>query len=124
MNELKEAVYKGFSTEGRVVYIIKDKEIFFSGLSSPSTSTSTIYAGERIIEAICKAEGGLAWQDFEFFDIQSHRGYRKKYGDFEIDMLVFEARSVDEPTVAKWRPIEPEALPPEVWQLFLPYINN
>lgn len=83
---LKEVEYQGFvlSHNGRIAYAVIEKEVFFSGLIRGVTTT--INAAEAVVKAICEAEK-IRWQDYTFIDIQTHCGYHKAPGEFEVDVL-------------------------------------
>lgn len=129
MAELKETAYPGFhppKSKGRVAYIIIDTVVFFSGLTPTGESTTTINDAEGVIEAICEAEG-LKWESCQFYDIQTHRGYRKSPGEFDVDRLNVAPQRIggtNRPWVDSWQPVEFEELPERVRELFEPLINS
>lgn len=92
---LKEARYKcwgwpfsGFPEFNKVVYVIVGSCCYFSGIERKKR-TSTINAAESIIEAIAKQER-IPMKEFRFFDLQTHRGYDKRPGEYEFDELILE----------------------------------
>lgn len=124
--ELKEVSYRGFGRkgDGRVVYTVLDNQVFFSGITLPRESTSTINAVESIISAICEAEA-LDWKTTTFYDIRTHRGYYKPVGFCEVNLITLASELGDQekPFVLNWEVIEADDFPQEVWELFGPLID-
>jgi len=91
---LKEARYKcwGFGYGSQfpeynvVVYAIIDGCCYFSGIER-ERRTSTINAAESIIKAISEQEG-VAIERLRWFDLQTHLGYRKGHGEYELDEVL------------------------------------
>ncbi|MFH1427352.1 MAG: WG repeat-containing protein [Patescibacteria group bacterium] len=90
---LKEAKYRcwGYPIEGfpefhRIAYVIVGNRCYFSGLER---GTSTINAAEDVIVSIAKQEG-VNFFDLRYFDIQTHKGYRKFPGEYKVNELKYE----------------------------------
>lgn len=125
---LQEVNYAGFTpvSGGKVAYTVVSDKVYFSGLTSPLQSTSTINATESVIQAICQA-AGLDWTTCEFYDIQTHRGYPQRIpGEWVIDKLHVVCHSSDphRPHVVSWTPLELELLPQAVFELFEPLVTT
>ena len=129
MDGLKEVEYPGFRPlrrKGRVAYIIVDAKVFFSGLTHFTEATSTINDAEGVVKAICQAEG-LDWQKCQFYDIQTHQGYKKSPGEYCVDRLKVvsrQERGSEVLRVKAWHPIKPEEISPDVLELFKPLIDS
>ena len=101
---LKEAQYPcwaggpEFPRFNKVVYTVIGNCCYFSGIELEKR-TSTINAAESIVLVIAHQEGVPA-TSLRYFDLQTHRGYEKPSGEYEIDEL----------NVQKYEP--PEDLPP------------
>ena len=123
---LKEVDFDGFyppMTKSKVAYVVDGYNIYFSGLER--RKTSTINAAEEVILVLCRAEG-LKWQNCQFYDIQTHLGYRKSPGEYIVDSLKVIRPSGGSPEslfVEAWRPMPPEQIPSEVLKLFEPLIH-
>lgn len=103
---LKEVEYYGFhGSKGKVAYEIRGKKIIFTALCSSREATSTVQAAEKVVTAICEAEG-IDWKDpefnnkYEFYDLSTPIGYPGRtegqlkaireiaeMGDVQIDKL-------------------------------------
>ncbi|MBI4132403.1 MAG: hypothetical protein HY474_02110 [Candidatus Sungbacteria bacterium] len=84
----------------RVVYVILGKCCYFSGIERCGLgryATSTINAAESIIKAISGQEGVLI-SALRWFDLQTHRGYKRRPGTYELDELLIGPRGNLEPT--------------------------
>lgn len=89
---LKEANYRcwGYPMPGhpefhKVVYYIEGNCCYFSGIER---GTSTINAAEDVIQSIAKQEK-VALISLRYFDIQTHKGYYKLPGKYQVNELKF-----------------------------------
>jgi hypothetical protein len=104
-----------------VLYLIEDNCCFFSGIGTENR-TSTINAAESIIQSIADQEN-VHIQTFRWFDLQTHLGYDKASGDYEMDELLVEIdRERPEGfTVTQWKHTE---CPPDVSEAFKDQIGK
>jgi hypothetical protein len=80
--------FEGFPQYNKVVYAIFGKRCYFCGIEREAR-TSTINAAEHIIKSIATLEK-VPVTTFRYFDLQTHAGYKKPSGVYELDELIFE----------------------------------
>jgi hypothetical protein len=107
----------------KVAYAIVGKNCYFTG-TEKENRMSTINAAEYIIKAITEQEK-ISVKDYRFFDLQTHRGYSKAQGVFELDELIldFSKKSTCDSSnfvVSMWMPAK---CSDEVRKIFQEYIN-
>lgn len=123
---LKKARYPNRSSFGpkflKVVYVIKGRECYFTGVQREGTSTTN--AAEEIMTAIAEQEhvpvGAL-----EYFDIKTFSSSCRLPGEYDVDRLVIEMiprspRSKIPFGVVAWKPT---GLPDDIALLFREYIG-
>lgn len=147
---LKQAEYEcwgwgvpGMPRYNKVVYVIMENCCYFSGIEREKR-TSTINAAESIIKSIAQQEG-VSPMSFRYFDLQTHRGYDKLPGEYQLDELILEKDPRGERkggteeieiegekvllitgdsygfTIGSWRPTE---CPPDILEIFKEYIGE
>jgi len=97
MESKKKAVFKKLRyrsihfdpSYGEFVYAFLGKKCVFSGITK--NATSTINVAEEIVEAIINKEGLHPFSK-TFYDLQTHRRYQKKPGEFEFDRFKLKIR--------------------------------
>jgi hypothetical protein len=95
---------KGPNHFGDIAYVALGTKIYFCGLSSPNEVISTINGAENIVLVIAAKEG-RPWRELQFYDVQTHKGYFKPKGSYEIDQLIFRDEP-GRPHVEDWLPVD------------------
>lgn len=119
--------YPGYSDNksGLIIYTVHSdgKVVYFSGITNPEQSTSTVNAAEQIIAAICSKEG-LDWEGVSFYDIQTHLGYYKDPGEIEAYLLITKAADGSQISVTDWQSIDLSEIPDQVLKIFRNFIEG
>lgn len=100
---------KGHGSPGKVAFVVDGRNVYFAGLTMAGEVMSTINAAETIMLGIAQLLK-TNWARLIFFDIQTHRGYKKRKGWYEVDRLKV-TNSGERPHVTAWHPVAQAAWP-------------
>lgn len=108
-------------SKGTAAYYREGNKIYLTGLTPPRKAPNTTNAAESVIRAICH-NLGVRWQDQVFVEIRTWRSHpdEVKSGVCRAKRIVCGHDRAYGPQIISWRDCE---LPPEIKDLFGPYIN-
>lgn len=133
--DLRLAQYQGYQGQGMVnfAYAQTGQGIFFTGTQIVLNS-STARCATAVVNAIVN-DAHIRWQDYEFFDVQTHQGYLGHEDWCAINQLVIHGnerlitrvsfKTVVAPTInARKNEKVAAAIPEEIREAFLERIGQ